>query len=413
MIKKYPKKVIVMVSILSLILCSPSLTLCSDYPMVNASFDEVYPKPFLETKTGKGTIVATTVVVALVYTYFTAQTAGTGGAILATTPVTVKIIATQIGLLAGYGSGATAAGLSIAGMGLGMGGGVLVIGTLTSIGTGVIADVAIDQAVAAIKKEPYKRFEYLKLPLVEEGSKDVVKLVKQIKNAEEDFFKGKISINTYKFLIEKEYTPLLKKRLESMSSTITTKDASYDLINRAILYFNIGQYKLSERDFNAALAYTEKSSFVLYGLALNNLINNKYSEAIIKLGQCSIQEPEALQPYVLHIMALKDNGRYRDALLLAKSGLTNIGKKFAFAWEAGEISYFHLKNYKDAATFFEIAYDKVGEDVVEAEAAIMVALSYKKMTDNEQAMNWYKKALKKAEKNADQKQKIEKMWKNA
>jgi tetratricopeptide (TPR) repeat protein len=410
--KKISKKNILMVVILLLIFCSPSLTFSSDYPMINVSFNDVYPKPFLETKTGKGIVVATTVVVASMYSYFFAQPAGTGGVMLATTPATVKIIATQIRLLAGCGSGETTAGLPIAGTGLGMGGEVLVIGTITSIGTGVIVDIAIDQAVSSIKKEPYKRFEYLKLPLIEKGSKDVVKLVKQIKEAEEDFFKGKISLNQYRFFIEQEYAPLLKKRLESMSSSITTKEAAYDLVNRAMLYFNTGKYKLSERDFNAVLAYSEKSSFVLYGLALNNLINNKYSEAIIKLEQCSIQEPEALQPYVLNIMALKDNKRYQEAILLAKSGLNNVGKNFALAWEAGEISYFHLKNYKYAANYFEIAYDKVGEDVVEAEAAIMVALSYKKMTDNEQAMKWYKKALKKAEKNADQIQKIERMWKN-
>ncbi|HPD57017.1 MAG TPA: tetratricopeptide repeat protein [Smithellaceae bacterium] len=377
-------------------------------PSIDASFDNIYPKPFLETKTGKASMIATFVVVSGIYVYVTMQTAGSGGVVLSTAPTTVKFIGTQIGLLLGYGSGATSAGLAAIGLGS-MKGGILVIGSLISLGSGVITDVAIEQAIDAIKKEPYKRYEYLKLPLIEEGSSDVKELVKKIKTLEDEYINGKISISSYKYMIEKDYAPRLKNKFDNIPTPIRSKQNAYDLINRAIFYFNNGNYELSERDFNTALLYTKESSFVLYGIALNNLVNNKYNDAFIKLQQGNIQEPKALQPYILYITALKDNGRYKDALFLAKAGLEKIGKIFSLAWEAGEISYY-LKNYRDAAYYFEIAFNEVNENIVEAEAARMVALSYKKMLDNENASKWYKKALKKAKENSDEKQKIEGMW---
>ncbi|MDD3846870.1 MAG: hypothetical protein PHC90_10990 [Syntrophorhabdaceae bacterium] len=381
-----------------------------DNPTINASFDKIYPKPFFDTKTGKATTAAIFTAVTAVYLYITIQSAGSGGAILATTPAAVKFIATQIGMLMGHGSGATAAGLAIVGLGS-MKGGILIIGSLISLGSGVITDIAIDQTIASVKNEPYKRYEYLKLPLLEEGSGDVTTLVKKIKDIEEDYIKGKVSVSNYKYMIEKEYSPKLINKLKSLPDIITTKKEAYDLINRAIFYFNTENYEKSERDFNRALTYAKENAFVLYGIALNNLVNNKYNDAFIKLAQCNIREPEALQPYILHIMALKDNGKYQDALLLAKSGLNNIGRKFALAWEAGEISYFQ-KDYKNAAYYFEMAFDEVDEDMIEAEAARMVALSYKRMSNNEHATKWYKKALKKAEGNKEEKQKIDEIWEN-
>lgn len=409
--RNYPRLLVVVILVIS-------LTFCSSTPKIEGTFDELYPKPFLETKLGKGVIYSSVILATIIATVFTVKTGGAGGPLLAQASPAVKMIATQIGLLAGYGSGSTAAGLAIMGGGtvasggFGMMGGTVAIGSLINIGSGVIVDVAVDQAINAIQKEPYKRFEYLKLPLIEKGSDDVVELVKKIKKAEEDFFKGKISLNNYKVLLEQKYVPTLEKRLQG-NTIITTKETAYDLINRAILQFNKGQYNLSEQDFKTALSYADKSSFILYSLALNSLINNNYPDALSKLGLANTQEPTALQPYILHVMALKDTGKYQEALLLAKTGLDNTGKNFSLSWEAGEICFHHLKTYKDAAKFYEIAYDKVGEDVVEAEAAMMVALSFKKMTDNEQAIEWYKKALKKVEKNADQKRKIEEMWRKA
>lgn len=428
--KVYHKYFFSKIAVVSLIFLIPLITSCTDCsrtsnkpsnqnqtaeqninsPLVNASFDKIYPKPFIETKTGRAVIITTFVVVTSIYLYFAMQTAGSGGGILSTAPMTAKFIATQIGMLLNVGSGATMAGFAAAGFGS-LKGGILVIASLISLGSGVIVDVAVDQSIAAIKKEPYKRYEYLKLPLIEAGSDDVVKLVEKIREVEEEFIEGKISVSNYKYMIEKDYSPKLKDRLENIPTAITTKDEAYDLVNRSIYYFNTGKYDLSERDFNRALSLSKDNSFILYGIALNNLVNNKYNDAIIKLSQCNIQEPKALQPYILHIMALKDNDRYQDALLLAESGIKNIGKKYALAWEAGELN-FYQKNYKGAAKYFEIAYDEVDEDIIEAEAARMVALSYKKMGHNEEASKWYKKALKKVGKNIDEKKKIEEMWEN-
>jgi tetratricopeptide (TPR) repeat protein len=134
-------------------------------------------------------------------------------------------------------------------------------------------------------------------------------------------------------------------------------------------------------------------SFINYIDALNDLSEGKYEYAMIKLDTAISQEASALKPYILYTIALKDRRDYRLAVKIAEDGLHNAdSSSFDLLYSAGDAS-FSDKNYMQAAQYFERAYDNIDSPSIVADTAMMVAVSYYRGGQKEEANTWYNKAI--------------------
>jgi tetratricopeptide (TPR) repeat protein len=388
--------------------------------MVDASFSNLYPDPWWKTSWGGALIGVGVALVTAAAIAFTVATAGAGGAMLGAAGSWITSVGSMVGMAAGYGSGAAAAGLAILGGGtvasggFGMVGGAFVVAALTGVATGIVADLSLKAATELVINEPYKRYDFIKIPMLEKrGSKKIVDHVEELKELEIQLSEEKIE--PQKFSSE---TKRISKEMQSYFRSHACrprarkdKNKIYDSINAAILYFNLGRDKEAEKCIDFVSLHSENSSFLSYLTALNNLAENEYPDAFKDLDIALAREPEALQPYILYTMALSDQENYRKVLKIANDGLRNVSKSnFQLLYTAGEAA-FQLKRYGEAAKYFKKAYSNVSEDFIEADTAMMVAISYHKDGDESEGWKWYEKALNKLGKKNDQyKREITKRW---
>jgi len=165
---------------------------------------------------------------------FTVVTAGTGGAMLGAAGSWITAVGSMVGMAAGVGTGAAAAGLAILGGGtvaaggFGIAGGAFVVAALTGAATGVITDVSIEVASKMIINAPYRRYEFIKIPLVEaHGSADVKSLVVELKELEESFANQDISSDVLGTKT-KRVSGQLVSRLSNVCNNFDDENARYD-----------------------------------------------------------------------------------------------------------------------------------------------------------------------------------------
>ncbi|MBK1645183.1 hypothetical protein CKO25_11105 [Thiocapsa imhoffii] len=330
----------------------------------------------------------------------------------------ITTVGSAVGMAAGYGSGAAAAGLAILGGGtlasggFGMAGGAFVIAALTGAATGVITDISISVAADAILKEPYRRYEYIKVPLIEKkGSKDVRNIVKELKEVEENFAKEKIGKEEFENETNRLSSELINKASNVCESKQKDKNSLFDAINIAILSYNKQDEEIQKLCWDSVWPHAKNGSFLNYLSALNLLSEGQYEKAIKDLETAVAKEPTALQPYILYIMSLNDLDEHKKSLKVAKDGLKNVSKKnYHLLFAAGNAS-FYLKDYDSAANYYEKAYNAISEDMIKTDTAMMAAISYHEADDNKSAWKWYERALKTLGKNnEDYKAEITRRW---
>lgn len=385
---------------------------------INATFAELYPDPWWSTGWGiaivsVGVAIATAGAIA-----FTVATAGTGGAMLGAAGGWITAVGSTVGMAAGYGSGAAAAGLALLGGGtlatggFGIAGGAFVVAALTGVATGVVTDMSLDAASKIIINEPYRRYEFIKVPLVEKrGSKEVRKLVEELREIEETAYDNDENKGGFESETRRVSGLLVERLMSACSKPEENKEALYDAINGAILSYNLGNDQLANKCIKLVEASADNRSFLNYLSALNLLTQGDYESAKTKLYLSINNEPDALQPYILYNMVLTDQGDYRRALEISEKGLDNVSKNnYQLLYSAGE-SAFRLEDFEEAAKYFEKAYSNVSESLIEADTAMMVAVSYHKAGDSKLGWVWYEKALKKLGKdNEENKAAITKRW---
>lgn len=369
-------------------------------PEIEGTFEELYPDPWWSTTWGITAISIGTAVAVAGAIAFTVATAGTGGAMLGAAGGWITSVGSAVGMAAGYGSGAAAAGLAILGGGtlasggFGMAGGAFVVAALTGAATGVVTDISISVASDKILKEPYRRYEYIKVPLIEKkGSKDVRNIVKEMREVEEKLAKEKIDEKEFKNKTVALSSQLIDKSSSICKGEFENKDSLYDAINVAIISFNKQDDKRLQICLDSVWPHAKNGSFLSYLGALNLLSDGNYEAATKELEVTVAKEPTALQPYILYIMALKDLGEYKKAFKVSKDGLRNVGKNnYHLLFSAGEAA-FELNEFETAASYFEKAYKEITEDLIEADTAMTAAKAHYKAGNTKEAWKWYEKAL--------------------
>jgi len=324
-----------------------------------ATFDALYPTPFYKTTSGKVIIGGAVLVGGTAAVIFTGGAAAVPGA-------------TSLGALATLGGGTVASG------GFGMAGGAMVVGVTT--------DATLMGLASFIPENNYKgKYTTIKIPLPEVGSKKVLKIYDLINDSKEKYLDGDISQSTYENIIYNYYNNILN---------IIDKNNAYDLINKAIIEFNLGKYDESLKSINKAEKYFKIKSYIYYHKALLALaMENNTDKAIQLLKKSLSEEDDKLKPYILLIQIYIDTNQNSKALIVAKHGLENFDDdSFELNWLAGNLE-FKLQNYKNAIHYYRDALSNITINKMEAECKVNIANSYYKLYNYKKANSWYKDAL--------------------
>jgi len=337
------------------------------------TFDLLYPTPFYKTGVFKWTAVVAVSVVVGIATVYTGGAASVPGATL----IGSLLGSTWTAGLAALGGGTLASG------GLGMAGGALVIATTTDVAIAGLTSFAIPKN--NIKGKDYSTLK-IPLPTNGKGSKIVIRTFEEIDELKDKLEDGDISISEYERLIYNKYVYALENVHEYASP--------YDLINGAILAYNLGKFDESKRYLERAYrVFPGHSSFVYYQRALLNLVDNKIDSAMNNLDKAISQEPGALTPYLLKVQLALDNGQIRVAKEAVEDGLKNYDDdNFQLNYLGGTIAY-REDNYKKAIDYYEEALSNTTINEIEAECKMLIAKSYKNLYDSKKADKWYKDAL--------------------
>lgn len=371
---------------------------------IDGTFAELYPESWWDSTTATVLMAVGAGVALAVAAVVTVSTAGAGGPMLAAAGSWATAVGSAVGTALGVGSGAAAAGLAflgggtLASGGFGMAGGVFVVTALTGMTTGVVADLTIKTAVDKLTNEPYKKYEFIKVPLIQDkGSKAVQKTINRLVEIDEKFAKGKIDQQEYLKkigAIKEDLDSLLKYACQG---TAKEKGQVYDAINAAIIAYNTGDSKEVKKCVDFAGWHTESKSFLYYLSALDALAQGEYDSAYKKLQITLGREPSALQPYLLYTMALNDNKKYKKAIDVATRGLELIDDESYHLLYSRGLSEYYMASYASAAKDFVIAFKNVSNNIIEVDTAMMAAISYLKAGDRENGWKWYKKALDKVD----------------
>lgn len=366
------------------------------------TFELIYPTPFYKTGIFKwGTIVVTSIAVGI-------ATVSSGG--VASVPG-----ATWIGSLIGSAMGttwtaglATLGGGALSAGGMGMAGGAIVIATVTDLSLAVL----IEQASRVIEPKNGKYdFSTIKIPIPKwkYGSKIVILDLNNIHELQEKMINGDVT--------EEVYRKNLINYMEDILNNIDTSKSYYDTINGAVIAYNLGKFSLAEIYINIAEQYSnsEASSFLYYIKALLSLTRNESIDKAIQYLDNAIQiEPSTLNPYLLKVNILLDNNKFQKAIQTVQIGLNNYDDdNFQLNYIGGMIEY-KLNNYKNAIEYFEKALSNTTINPIEADCKLKIALSYKKLYDMKNALEWYKDALDEVEdeKYTSYREKIIKLYEN-
>ena len=367
------------------------------------TFNEVYPPSFWTTAMGKVLIALGFALAFAGATAFIVATAGTGGAMLGAAGAWFTTVGSFVGGLAGVGSGAAAAGLAILGGGtiasggFGIAGGVFVISALTGAATGVVTDVVYEKVQDELINKPYKRYEFIKVPLSEEGSDPVVERVEKLAEIDADLEDGDINVAEHRKQTKETAGELSLYLKDACDNIGEEEERVFDAVNAAIYAHNTGDGAKVKKCLKVLELHASNGSFLSYLAALDYLADGNYQEAFKNLDLAIAREPSALQPYILYTMALNDNKEYRKVVKIASDGLDNVDDDNYHLLYSRAEAYYRLKRYLDAAEDYTEAYDEVSENFVEVDTAMMAAVSYLKGGEIAKGRKWYDKAISKVE----------------
>ncbi|MCK5538959.1 MAG: hypothetical protein KAI79_19200 [Bacteroidales bacterium] len=351
------------------------------------TFDILYPISFYKTGVFKwGTIAVVSVGVAAA-TVYTGGAAGVPGATLLG------------GIIGGGGAGAWAAGLAtlgggtLASGGLGIAGGALVVATMTDVTIAGLASFAVPE-----NHTEGRKYNIIKIPLPKIGSKQTLTTYEQIEELTKKFMDGEIKSDLYE---EQSYS-YYKHALANLS----THKSTYDLINGAILAYNLGAFEKSQEYLNKAKnIFGRKSSFIDYMQALLYLVSNDNVNALNELNAAIQIESDVLTPYLLKIQIQIDNEQVSEAKKTVKEGLENYDDdNFQLNYLGGILSY-RQHSYKEAIEFFEDALSNITINEVEAETKMLIAKCYKNLNDSKKQRKWYKDSLSEIDDDSDKNKK--------
>jgi hypothetical protein len=359
--------------------------------MVELSFKNLYPKPFLKTTTGKIALIGGSAIVVGTATFLTA-----GGALAGAGPIATWV-GTQVGMTMGVGSGATAAGLAtlgggtIASGGLGMAGGVAVLNSISSLAI----TFALRTGFSAMP-ESYEKYRMITVTPPLKGDKTVLKIMKKIKGLKKDLTKEEISSFTYKKLVKTYYQESINKLSYIDPKTST---AGYDYTIKGVLEYNLMEYEKATSSFESAYSYFEdRTSFLFYMEALIALANGRYDDAESYLRDAIAEENDAIQPYLLLIEVLYDQGNPYAAFTLGEIGAKFVDDNYELNWKTAELGY-EIKSYSKAIDFYKEALSKVYVNELEAHCKLMIAICYSKMGMQKDSEDWFKSAKKEVDDN--------------
>ena len=287
----------------------------------DATFKKLYPTPFYETTTGKVIINGTLLGVEAGITIFTD----------------------------GFG---TPLAMTIA----------------TSLGT--------DSVIALLPENKFEgNYKFIELELPKTGGKRYQEELENLKRIDEKYLKKELTYKEY----EKEKSKKYKQLLEIVESVT---DSDYDLINRAILQFNLHKFKDSRESIEEAKKSFDKKSYIYYHLALLDLVDGNYKSAIQNLDK-SLKSEQTLKPYLLYTMIYEDMGKKDKALLIVKKGLEEYDDdSFELNDKAGDYE-FERGEYKEALKYYQNALSNVTINKIEAIEKIKIANCYYKLNDIE------------------------------
>ena len=310
----------------------------------DATFEVLYPVPFYETTTGK--------------------------------------IIVDGGLLA------VEIGITVATDGFGM---PLAMAIATSVGS--------EAVIRMLPENKYKgNYKYIELELPETGGKRYKEELENLKRIDKKYLNKELTYEEYEEEKRKKY-----KQILNIIETIT--DSDYDLINRAILQFNLHKYKESRKSINEAKKSFDKKSYIYYHLALLDLVDGDYNSAIVNLEN-SLKDEQSLKPYLLYTMIYEDLGKKDKALEIVKKGLEEYDDdSFELNDKAGDYE-FENKHYKKALKYYQNALRNVTVNKIEAIEKIKIANCYYKLNDNKQFFWYAYDALDEVDDNKDYQQKL-------
>ncbi|MEA1053189.1 tetratricopeptide repeat protein [Lamprobacter modestohalophilus] len=371
---------------------------------IDGTFNELYPPSWWDS-TMASVLISIGIGLGLaVAAVITVSTAGAGGPMMAAAGTWITAVGATVGTAIGVGSGAAAAGLAFLGGGtlatggFGIAGGVFVVSALTGAATGVITDLTIRTVADELINEPYKRYEFIKVPLIQDrGSKVVQSYVDDLVELDEKFAKGKLESADYSKQVSRVSEDLALFLKDACPRKLDNKAQIYDAINAAIFAYNSGDSNKVKKCITLASYYATDKSFLYYLTGLNMLAEGDYKDAYVELKIAIQREPSALQPYLLYTMALSDNEKYKEAVTVATQGLNEIDDdKYHLLYSRGSSEY-RLENYESAAEDFVKAYKNVSDNIIEVDTAMMAAVSYLKGGDRKNGWKWYEKALDKVD----------------
>jgi hypothetical protein len=355
-------------TILTVSLCSILNLQAGIFSNNEATFDDIYPTPFYKTTSGKYIIGGIAIAGVTVATIMTGGAAAVPGA----TSLGALFGTTWTGALATLGGGSLASG------GFGMAGGAMVLGVTT--------DATIMGLQSFIPEDNYHgKYTMIKIPLPEVGSKKVLKIYSLIDKTKEEYQDGIISKSTYENIIYTYYNDVLNN---------IDSNNPYDLINKAIIEFNLGKYNYSLRSINNADYDFKVKSYIYYHKALLALaMENDTDSAIFLLKKTISEENDKLKPYILLIQIYIDNNQFYKALDITKQGLNNFDDdSFELNWLAGNLTY-KLQQYNESIEYYKNALSNITINKLEAECKVSIANSYYHLYNYKKARQWYEDAL--------------------
>ena len=337
------------------------------------TFEELYPKSFYKTDAFLWGAVSVVTIAVAATTVVTLGATAVPGATL----VGGMLGTTWTAGLATLGGGTLASG------GFGMAGGAFVIATTTDL---AIAGLASFIPLPENNLEG-KNYNFIKIPLPKEvGSKKVLELYENIEDITEEYMDGDLSEKAYEKTIHADYINAL--------NSVSPNDTPYDLLNGAILAYNLGKYEKSQYYLNEAKkVFHTDSSFIYYHQALLCLVDYDIKKAIANLNMAISKEPDVLNPYLLKTQIAIDTNQVGLAKDTIDEGLKNFDdENFQLNYIRAILTY-NEKNYKNAIKYFEEALSNTTINEIEAECKIWIAKCYKHLNNTRSSHEWYLDAM--------------------
>lgn len=376
---------------------------------IDGTFEDLYPKPFLQTTTGMVILIGGSAILVGAITYATA-----GGGVGSAGPI-ASYVGTQVGMATGVGSGATAAGLAtlgggtIASGGLGIAGGISFLSAIADIGM-MMAMHGVTLSMPSEAMAVFTRYQLLKVPIPQKANEKVLKILQYAEELTNDMMKASVEDQSE---LAKKIQQQYQKALEELQSIDPKSEyAGYDYIVRAVIEYNFMEYDKALASIKVASEYVNNEAFTGYMVALIKLTqNNKDSldAAAAELDKVTELDPQAIQPYILQTMVHIDKEQPEIALERALKGLDNVDDNFELNWRTAGIA-FHLEKYEKSIDLYKEALSNITLDELEAHCKMMIAVSLYRQKKKDDALDWYHDAIDEISGIPDEVKKMSELW---